>query len=72
MICVFESDDPVVIAMAKGALEDSGIEYWFDGAAETAARFVLGPIRTPLVRFFVADENEAGARAALEMLGSDN
>jgi hypothetical protein len=68
-VVVFESNDRIPIALAKGSLEDAGIPFWMEGD-ETAARLVLGPIMFPTCRFLVPKGREAEARDLLEPLRS--
>src|SRR5207245_493132 len=66
-VMVFESNDLFLIALAKGALDGSGIPFWMEGD-ETAARLVLSPIRFPSCRFLVSKDREVEARELLEQL----
>ena len=66
-VVVFESNDLLAIALAKGSLDDSGIPFWMEGD-ETAARLVLSPIRFSLCRFLVPNDREMEARGLLEHL----
>jgi hypothetical protein len=63
---VFESADPVAIALAKGSLSDAGIPFWTD-PGEMIARVMVHNISRHF-RFLVPEEHEAEAREVLEPL----
>ena len=66
-VMVFESSNPFVTAMAKGALEDSGIPFWMQGE-ETYTRQIMGPLAFLPNRFLVPPDREAEARELLQQL----
>jgi len=65
-VTVFGSADPIVRAMARGALEDAGIPFLTTGAP--AGRVRAEPIAGVWSEFLVSREDEAAARASLEPL----
>jgi hypothetical protein len=67
LVTVFESSDAFVIAMAKGALEDSGIPFLIRGD-EIYHRQMMGPLLFSSCRFVVTRDREAEARELLQQL----
>lgn len=48
IVTIFESDDPVAFALAKGALDEAGVEYAV--MEDAPARFGFSPILNPMRR----------------------
>ena len=69
LVSVFESNNALVIGLAQGLLEDSGIPFWMQGDPADA-RLELGPITFPSCRFLVPKDCEAEARELLQVLES--
>ena len=67
LVVVFESTDPVLIAMAKGALEDAEIPYF---SLNQITRLVndVDPMLRKLIRIQVAADQAEKAREVLSML----
>ena len=66
-VMIFESSNPFLTAMARGALEDSGIPFRMQGD-ETYTRQMMGPLMFSPNRFFVTQDREAEARDLLQQL----
>ena len=64
---VFESSDSIAAAMAKGMLEDAGIEFW-TGGDEMRATLALDGVAFPAHRLFVLSDREVEARDLLAPL----
>ena len=67
LVVVFESNDPVEIAMAKGALEDAGIPYFGLNQIATLVQDV-DPMLRKFIQLQVAADREQEAREVLAML----
>jgi hypothetical protein len=67
LVVVFESTDPVLIAMAKGALEEAEIPYF---SLNQITRLVndVDPMLRKLIRIQVAADQAEKAREVLSML----
>jgi hypothetical protein len=68
MVTVFASGDPMVLALAKGSLEDANIPFFFDGGK--TSRDLTDPWRPGWRQIVVPRDREAEARALLEPLGN--
>lgn len=66
---VLETNDPLLIGLAKAALDDAGIPY-LDNSEDSSARLIVGAI-FPLRRFLVPGNRELDARAVLDDLYCD-
>jgi hypothetical protein len=67
LIVVFESNDPVEIAFAKGALDEAGIPLFGLNQIATLVQDV-DPMLRKVVRLQVAADREQEAREALSIL----
>ena len=67
LVSIFASANPVVLAMAKGALEDAGIPFLIAGEA-LGRTGNIDLLRGAVCEFVVAREREADARSVLEPL----
>ncbi len=64
---VFESNDGLSIALAKGLLENTGIPFWMQDD-ESASGLLLGPFVFSVCRFHVPKDREVEARELLATL----
>jgi hypothetical protein len=67
LVAVFESNDPVAIAMAKGALEDAGIPYVALNQIATLVQDI-DPLLKKFIRIEVGADREQEARDLLALL----
>jgi hypothetical protein len=66
-VIVFETGDPLQLAMAKGLLEDAGIPFFVEGQIATLVQGVDGLLHKR-VRLQVPRDCEAPARELLQQL----
>ncbi len=64
MVQIFESSDPIALAFAKGALDDSSIEYVARNEI-TQLMNDIGPMLNKQIALEVQDEDADHARAAI-------
>ena len=67
LVTVFSTGDPIVLALAKGCLDEAHIPYFLTGEARGRTG-MIDPWRGQWSEFVVAREREAEARALLEPL----
>jgi hypothetical protein len=67
LVVVFETNDRVQLAMAKGVLDDAGIPYFVMGQIATLVQGVDGFLRK-WIRLQVPRDREAEARELLQQL----
>lgn len=67
LVIVFETNDQIQVAMAKGLLEDAGIPFFVEGEIATVCQTV-DPLLRKWIRIQVPEERAADARDLLNRL----
>lgn len=65
LVTILEANDPLLIASAKGMLEEAGIPFYVMGEEIGSHYGVVGPFLNPWCQVQVATDREAEARALL-------
>ncbi|GEM_PF-6878139 len=69
---IFETNDRLLLAMAKGLLDEAAVKYYVSGEEISVRPGMADAIFHRGCKIFVARDSESLARAALRHLASDN